>query len=93
MKNKKLFFGTSVVWKDRTIGLMIAPGAGNPIIVTIPSEFPDGEEGKLLTEARVSAEISSCFMTTFLSLAGGKNLGLIKFQYHAVVDVIDETAN
>ena len=91
MEHKKLFFGTSVVWKEKTSGVMIAPSADEPIEVATPIEFPDGEEGKWSPENLFLGSISSCFMTTFLSFAKRKNLDIVKFSCHAAgeVDVID----
>lgn len=91
MKHQKLFFGTSVVWKEKTSGVMIAPNANEPVEVATPMEFPDGEEGKWSPENLFLGAISSCFMTSFLSFAKRKNLAVIKFSCHAAgeVDVID----
>ena len=87
MKLKKLFFETSVVWKEKTTGIMIAPNADEPIEVATPIEFPDGEEGKWSPENLFLGAISSCFMTTFLSFAKRENLTFIKFRCHAEGDV------
>jgi peroxiredoxin-like protein len=91
MEHEKLFFETSVVWKEKTTGVMIAPSANECIEVATPVEFPDGEEGKWSPESLFLGAISSCFMTTFLSFAKRKNLAFIKFCCHAEgeVEVVD----
>ncbi|HYV91642.1 MAG TPA: OsmC family protein [Chitinophagales bacterium] len=91
MEHKKLFFETSIVWREKTTGVMVTPGADEPIEVATPIEFPDGAEGKWSPETLFLGAISSCYMTTFLSFAKRKNLAFINFRCHAagVVEVID----
>jgi len=83
MEHKKLLFETSVIWKEKSGGVMIAPSADEAIEVATPIEFPDGVEGKWSPESLLLGAISSCFMTTFLSLAKRKDLAFIKFTCHA----------
>src|SRR5678810_129684 len=82
MKSTKLMFETSVIWDERTRGLLVAPNAEDPIEVATPIEFPDGEEGPWSPESLFLGAISSCFMTSFLSFAKRKNLTFIKFRCH-----------
>jgi organic hydroperoxide reductase OsmC/OhrA len=91
MEHKELFFGTSVVWKEKTTGVMIATSADETIEVATPIEFPDGEGGKWSPENLFLGAISSCFMTTFLSFAKRKKLAFVKFSCHAAgeVEMID----
>ena len=91
MEHKKLFFESSIVWKEKTTGIVVAPSADEPIEVATPIEFPDGEEGKWSPETLFLGAISSCFMTTFLSFAKRKNLAFIKFRCHAEgeVEIVD----
>ena len=83
MEHKKLFFETSVIWKEKATGVMIAPSANEAIEVATPIEFPGGEEGKWSPESLFLGAISSCFMTTFVSFAKRKDLVFVKFRCHA----------
>ena len=83
MKSTKLMFETSVIWDERTRGLLVAPNADDPIEVATPVEFPNGEEGPWSPEGLFLGAICSCFMGTFLSLAKRKDLCFLKFRCHA----------
>ena len=83
MKYQKLIFETTVAWKDKTFGTLIAPTTSTRIEVGTPVEFPGGEEGRWSPESLFLGAISSCFMTTFLALAKRKDLPFSGFKCHA----------
>ena|SRR5215471_6689999 len=87
MNHNTLFFEASVIWKEKTTGILVAPNADDPIEVATPVEFPDGEDGKWSPESLFLGAISSCFMTTFLAFAKRKNLAFIRFRCHTEGEV------
>ncbi len=80
------FYNVDIFWSQDRKGLMCSPelkaspGAGGCIEVATPPEFPKGIPGIWSPEHLFTAAVSSCLMTTFLSIAENSKLDFVSFQ-------------
>jgi organic hydroperoxide reductase OsmC/OhrA len=80
------FYNVSVSWNKDRRGIMCSPelALNSPkdscIEVATPPEFPKGIAGIWSPEHLFTAAISSCFMTTFLSIAENSKLDFKTFR-------------
>ena len=56
-------------WKHGREGMLVSDGLQDTISVATPPQFPNGVEGVWSPEHLFTAAVSSCLMTTFLSVA------------------------
>jgi organic hydroperoxide reductase OsmC/OhrA len=75
------FYNVDVIWKQDRQGLLSSPELDNSekvlnngIEVATPPEFPKGMSGIWSPEHLFTAAVSSCLMTTFLSIAENSKL-------------------
>jgi len=77
------YYNVDVNWSSDRKGLMCSPelnGEVNSCIeVATPPEFPKGIPGIWSPEHLFTAAVSSCLMTTFLSIAENSKLGFTHF--------------
>ena len=80
------FYNVDVNWKQDRKGTVCSPElnqfsgeANNCIEVATPPEFPKGIPGIWSPEHLFTAAVSSCLMTTFLSIAENSKLDFINF--------------
>ncbi|MBP7476894.1 MAG: OsmC family protein [Chitinophagales bacterium] len=78
-------------WAADRIGILSSPQLRNQIEVATPPQFPKGVEGIWSPEHLFTSAVSSCFMTTFLSIAEKSKLEFSKFSCTAkgTLDQID----
>ena len=80
------YYNVNVTWNKDRQGLMCSPelresGSLNSCIeVATPPQFPKGIPGIWSPEHLFTAAVSSCFMTTFLSIAENSKLNFKSFQ-------------
>lgn len=70
-------------WNHGRIGQLSSPELENLIECATPPEFPHGVPGIWSPEHLFTAAVSSCLMTTFLSVADHSHLKFEKFTCHA----------
>jgi peroxiredoxin-like protein len=70
-------------WNAGRIGEMHAPGLSDKITVATPPEFEGGVAGIWSPEHLFTASVVSCFMTTFLAIAGVSKLEFEAFDCEA----------
>ena len=77
------YYQVDINWNTERKGIMCSPelnkDAGSCIEVATPPEFPKGIPGIWSPEHLFTAAISSCLMTTFLSIAENSKLAFIDF--------------
>jgi organic hydroperoxide reductase OsmC/OhrA len=79
------FYNVNVTWNKDRKGMMCSPelkvnGASDSCIeVATPPQFPKGIPGIWSPEHLFTAAVSSCFMTTFLSIAENSKLDFQSF--------------
>lgn len=77
------YYNVEVNWSSDRKGIMCSPelnkDAGSCIEVATPPEFPKGIPGIWSPEHLFTAAVSSCLMTTFLSIAENSKLSFISF--------------
>src|SRR6478609_939020 len=80
------FYHVDINWNQDRKGIMCSPelnsianGAGGCIEVATPPEFPKGIPGIWSPEHLFTAAVSSCLMTTFLSIAENSKLDFVSF--------------
>lgn len=77
------FYNVDVNWNVDRKGVLCSPElnkeAGNCIEVATPPQFPKGIPGIWSPEHLFTAAVSSCLMTTFLSIAENSNLNFTHF--------------
>lgn len=77
------FYNVDVNWTSERKGTISSPElngeAGNCIEVATPPEFPKGIPGIWSPEHLFTAAVSSCLMTTFLSIAENSKLNFTHF--------------
>ncbi len=66
-------------WLSARMGVVSSPDLEERIVVATPPEFPGGVSGIWSPEHLFVAAISSCFMTTFLSIAEKSRLNFKGF--------------
>jgi peroxiredoxin-like protein len=77
------YYNVEVNWSSDRKGIMCSPelnkDAGSCIEVATPPEFPKGIPGIWSPEHLFTAAVSSCLMTTFLSIAENSKLSFVSF--------------
>lgn len=77
------FYNVGINWSSDRKGVMCSPeinnASGSCIEVATPPEFPKGMPGIWSPEHLFTAAVSSCLMTTFLSIAENSKLAFISF--------------
>ena len=77
------YYNVDVNWNTDRKGIMCSPElnteAGNCLEVATPPQFPKGIPGIWSPEHLFTAAISSCLMTTFLSIAENSKLSFTSF--------------
>jgi organic hydroperoxide reductase OsmC/OhrA len=79
------FYNADIVWSKDRKGTMCSPElngttySGGCIEVATPPEFPKEISGIWSPEHLFTAAVSSCLMTTFLSIAENSKLDFISF--------------
>jgi organic hydroperoxide reductase OsmC/OhrA len=79
------YYNVNVTWNSDRKGMMCSPelktnGSGDSCIeVATPPQFPKGIPGIWSPEHLFTAAVSSCFMTTFLSIAESSKLEFKSF--------------
>jgi peroxiredoxin-like protein len=77
------YYNVDVNWNTERKGIMCSPelnkDAGSCIEVATPVEFPKGMPGIWSPEHLFTAAVSSCLMTTFLSIAENSKLAFVSF--------------
>jgi len=78
------YYNVDVNWDQERKGTMCSPelsyGANSCIEVATPPEFPKGIPGIWSPEHLFTAAVSSCLMTTFLSVAENSKLAFKSFR-------------
>lgn len=81
------FYHVDINWNKERKGMMCSPelnsvsnGTGGCIEVATPPEFPKGIPGIWSPEHLFTAAVSSCLMTTFLSIAENSKLEFTAFR-------------
>jgi organic hydroperoxide reductase OsmC/OhrA len=81
------YYNVDVNWSQDRKGIMCSPelnsNAGACIEVATPPEFPKGMPGIWSPEHLFTAAVSSCLMTTFLSIAENSKLPFLHFNCKA----------
>lgn len=82
------FYEVNVAWSNDRKGMLCSPELSSPskngcIEVATPPNFPKGIPGIWSPEHLFTAAVSSCFMTTFLSIAENSKLQLLAFSCSA----------
>ncbi len=80
--NEAHFYEANISWTINRKGLLNAPGLPSLEVAT-PPQFPKGMDGFWSPEHLFTAAISSCFMTTFLSIAEKSRLEFISMDCYA----------
>jgi len=77
------YYNVDINWNTERKGIMCSPeltkDAGSCIEVATPPEFPKGIPGIWSPEHLFTAAVSSCLMTTFLSIAENSKLTFTSF--------------
>jgi peroxiredoxin-like protein len=77
------YYNVDINWNTERKGVMCSPelnrDAGSCIEVATPPEFPKGIPGIWSPEHLFTAAVSSCLMTTFLSIAENSKLAFTDF--------------
>lgn len=71
-------------WNEGRIGKISSPELHSEIEIATPPQFPKGIEGIWSPEHLFTAAVSSCFMTTFLSIAENSKLEFKEFSCNAI---------
>lgn len=81
------FYNVDIQWNTDRKGVMCSPelakDAGTCLEVATPPEFPKGIPGIWSPEHLFTAAVSSCLMTTFLSIAENSKLEFSDFRCHS----------
>ena len=72
-------YSVDIVWTGDRKGIMSSPELNTPIEIATPPQFPKGVEGVWSPEHLFTASVSSCLMTTFLSIAENSKLEFTHF--------------
>ena len=79
------YYNVNITWNSDRRGIMCSPelkseGSENACLqVATPPQFPKGIPGIWSPEHLFTAAVSSCFMTTFLSIAENSKLEFLSF--------------
>lgn len=80
------YYTVNIAWSNDRKGVMCSPELnavqqeGGCIEVATPPQFPKGMPGIWSPEHLFTAAVSSCLMTTFLSIAENSKLDFVSFQ-------------
>ena len=80
------YYHVDVAWSNDRKGIMCSPelneglNSNGCIEVATPPQFPKGMPGIWSPEHLFTAAVSSCLMTTFLSIAENSKLDFVSFQ-------------
>jgi organic hydroperoxide reductase OsmC/OhrA len=74
------FYNTTVVWKNDRKGELSSPELSTTFDVATPPQFPKGIPDIWSPEHLFTAAVSSCLMTTFLSIAENSKLEFVSFE-------------
>ena len=77
------YYNVNLNWVADRKGEISSPELNNKIEVATPPQFPKGIEGVWSPEHLLTAAVSSCFMTTFLSIAENSRLEFVSFNCSA----------
>jgi peroxiredoxin-like protein len=73
------YYNVNVNWESDRKGKLTSPELPTAIEVATPPQFPKGMEGIWSPEHLFTAAVSSCLMTTFLSIAENSKLEFKSF--------------
>lgn len=73
-------YNVDIEWNSERKGTMSSPELTTTLEVATPPQFPKGVEGIWSPEHLFTAAVSSCLMTTFLSIAENSKLDFISFK-------------
>ena len=73
------YYNVNVSWESDRKGKLTSPELKTAIEVATPPQFPKGMEGIWSPEHLFTAAVSSCLMTTFLSIAENSKLDFKSF--------------
>ncbi len=73
------YYTVNLNWISDRKGEVSSPELDEKITVATPPQFPKGMEGIWSPEHLLTAAVSSCFMTTFLSIAENSKLDFLTF--------------
>jgi|ERR1035437_1725936 peroxiredoxin-like protein len=73
------YYNVNVNWESDRKGKLTSPELPTAIDVATPPQFPKGMEGIWSPEHLFTAAVSSCLMTTFLSIAENSKLEFKNF--------------
>ena len=73
------YYNVNVNWESERKGKLTSPELPTTIEVATPPQFPKGIEGIWSPEHLFTAAVSSCLMTTFLSIAENSKLEFKSF--------------
>ncbi len=73
------YYTVNLNWISDRKGDISSPELDEKITVATPPQFPKGIEGIWSPEHLLTAAVSSCFMTTFLSIAENSKLDFLTF--------------
>lgn len=76
-------YNVDLLWKIDRRGILSSEQLNTSIEVATPPQFPGGIEGLWSPEHLITAAVSSCFMTTFLSIADKSRLAFESFSCSA----------
>ena len=76
-------YNLDLEWVGERKGVLSSPEFPSTIEVVTPPEFDKGIAGFWSPEHLFTAAVQSCFMTTFLAIAGFSNLDVLKFNCKA----------
>lgn len=84
-------YNVSITWNEERKGELFSPEIKAKIEVATPLPFDKGIKGFWSPEHLFTASVSSCFMTTFLAIAGYSKLEYESFDCDAVgkLEVVD----
>jgi peroxiredoxin-like protein len=77
------YYHVNLKWLQDRKGELSSPELNNSFEVATPPQFPGGIEGIWSPEHLLTAAVSSCFMTTFLSIAEKSKLNYESFSCNA----------
>jgi peroxiredoxin-like protein len=72
-------YNVNLTWLADRKGEISSPELHTTIEVATPPQFPKGMNGIWSPEHLLTAAVSSCFMTTFLSIAENSHLDFVSF--------------
>ena len=77
------YYNVNLKWLQDRKGELSSPELDNSFEVATPPQFPSGIEGIWSPEHLLTAAVSSCFMTTFLSIAEKSKFNFEQFSCNA----------